>query len=192
MKKIFGLVAVAAIALFAVSCSGEGPGAVVEKAYGDIIKGDYKAFVEACYFADSVQGPELEQAKSMAVQMLEKTMKNAKPENQVKSVKVLKEEVNGEEATVEVEVTKGNDEVEKNTLGLKKDKDGNWKIADQGNLQSSGDLNLGDATSDALNEAGEALNEAGEKLEEVAEDAKEKAEDVAEDVADAVKDDGQD
>lgn len=189
MKKIFGLFAVAAIALFAVSCgSGNGPGAVVEKAYNDVIKGDYKAFVDACYFADSIQGPELDQAKSMAVSVLEKTMKNAKEEDKAKSVKIVKEEENGDEATVEVEVTKGSGDVEKNTLKLKKDKEGNWKISDQGNLQSSQmspsgeNLDLGEAT-DSL---GSATEKAGEAIDQAAD----KAEDAGEEVKD--KDDGQD
>lgn len=174
MKKIFGLVAVAAIALFAVSCgSGNGPGAVVEKAYNDVINGDYKAFVEACYFADSIQGPELEQAKSMAVSVMEKTMKNAKEEDKAKSVKVVNEEVNDAEATVDVEVTKGSGDVEKNTLKLKKDKDGNWKISDQGNLQSSqasGDgLDLG-GLEEAADSLGNAVDEAAEEVKDATED----------------------
>lgn len=144
MKKILGLVAVAAIALFAVSCSGGGPGAVVEKAYNDMINGDYKAFVDAIYFADSIQGSDLETAKNMSVQMLEKTMKGIKEgtdeeakKKLPKSVKILNEDVKDAEATVEVEVTSEGGEVTKNTIGMKKDASGAWKIADQGSIMPS-------------------------------------------------------
>ncbi len=142
MKKILGLVAVAAIALFAVSCgNGGGPGAVVEKAYNDVINGDYKAFVDACYFADSLQGPELEQAKTMSVQVMEKTFKGIKEgtdeeakKKLPKSVKIGNVDEKESEATVEVEVTSEGGEVTKNTIGLKKDASGAWKISDQGNI----------------------------------------------------------
>ena len=47
MKKLFGLVAVAAIALLASCTGGNGPGAVVDKAFNAMVNGDYKTYVEA-------------------------------------------------------------------------------------------------------------------------------------------------
>lgn len=177
MKKVLSLVAVVAIALFAVSCSsGNGPGAVVEKAYNAMISGDYKAFVEATNTPAEQQ--------EMAVQMLEKTMKTIKEgadEEQKgklpKSVKVLNEDVQENNATVEVEVTAENGETSNAKITLEKDKDGAWKITNSNDMtpQSNTDLSADDET-----EEEEVAEETEEPAEEEAEEAEEPAEETAE------------
>ena len=142
MKKIIGFIALTAIILFVSCSSGNGPGVVVEKAFNDMINGNYKEFVDACYFPDSIQGADLETAKNLSVQMLEKNMKKVKEgtdeeakKKLPKSVKIINEDVQEDQGTVEVEVTTEGGDVNKQTIGVKKDASGVWKIADQGSIQ---------------------------------------------------------
>ncbi len=190
MKKILSLVAVAAIALFVASCTkSNGPGAVVEKAFNAMVNGDYKTFVDAAYYPDTISEAELEQGKQMAVQMLEKTMKNIKEgkdeeakKNLPKSVKIVSEKEEGDKATVEVEITSEGGTTSTGTVELQKDKKGEWKMTNSEALQPKAA-----ASGTGLEDAAEVAEDAAEAAEDVAEDVAEVAEDAADAAEDAVE-----
>ena len=113
---------------------------VVEKAYSDLINGDYRSYVDAMYFDDKGTDTEVELIKQTSVEALEKTMKTMDEDDKKdfpKSIKILKDEVKGDEATIEVEIITVGGNVQKNTIGLKKDKKGEWKILEPGNMEKA-------------------------------------------------------
>ena len=137
MKKLIGLVAVALVVMFAASCNKGGEvGPIVEKALNGIISGDYNAFVEACDLGeDSLPEDQVASAKQMTVSMLEKTMKQIKEgtdenakKNLLKSVKVIEEKVDGDNATVKVECTTEGGETKQSDVTLKKNKKGEINV----------------------------------------------------------------
>jgi len=170
MKKFFGLVAVAAIALFAVSCgNGNGPGAVVKKAFDAMVAGDYKTYVEA------TNTPK--ESQDLAVQSLEKTMKTIKEaqdeetkKKMPKSIEIVSEDVKDTKATVKVKITTEGGEVSESDVACELI-DGAWKITDASSLQPKVDSA---SMEDAVNEAGEAVADALE-----GEDAATEGEDTA-------------
>ena len=146
MKKLIGLVAVALVVMFAASCNKGGEvGPIVEKALNGIISGDYNAFVEACDLGeDSLPEDQVASAKQMTVSMLEKTMKQIKEgtdenakKNLLKSVKVIEEKVDGDNATVKVECTTEGGETKQSDVTLKKNKKGEWKITNSNDIMPS-------------------------------------------------------
>ena len=166
MKKFFGLVAVAAIALFAVSCgNGNGPGAVVKKAFDAMVAGDYKTYVEA------TNTPK--ESQDLAVQSLEKTMKTIKEAQMPKSIEIVSEDVKDTKATVKVKITTEGGEVSESDVACELI-DGAWKITDASSLQPKVDSA---SMEDAVNEAGEAVADALEG-EDAATEGEEKAEEA--------------
>ena len=169
--------------MFAASCNKGGEvGPIVEKALNGIISGDYNAFVEACDLGeDSLPEDQVASAKQMTVSMLEKTMKQIKEgtdenakKNLLKSVKVIEEKVDGDNATVKVECTTEGGETKQSDVTLKKNKKGEWKITNSNDIMPS-------APAAAEEEAAEGEEAEGE---EVAEEAEEPAEEeVAEEPA---------
>ena len=197
MKKLIGFISVALAIMVAASCSGgDTPGAIVEKAMSDMINGNYDVFIDACDLGeDSLPADQVAQAKQMTKSILEKTMKSVKEGNDEeakkklpKSCKVLNEDVKENEATVELEITSEGGEVTTSKIGLKKNKDGKWKISNSNDMMPAAPTNV---MSGDEEEAAEGAAEAAEDAAEAAEDAAEAAEDVAdaaEDVADAAED----
>lgn len=185
MKKLIGLVAVALVVMFAASCNKGGEvGPIVEKALNGIISGDYNAFVEACDLGeDSLPEDQVASAKQMTVSMLEKTMKQIKEgsdenakKNLLKSVKVIEEKVDGDNATVKVECTTEGGETKQSDVTLKKNKKGEWKITNSNDIMPSAPA--------AAAEEEAAEGEEAVEGEEVAEEAEEPAEEeVAEEPA---------
>ena len=180
MKKSIGLVAVALVVMFAASCKKGGEvGPIVEKALNGIISGDYKTFVEACDLGeDSLPEDQVASAKEMTVSMLEKSMKQIKEgadenakKNLLKSVKVIEEKVDGDNATVKIECTTEGGETKQSDVTLKKNKKGEWKITNSNDIMPSAP-------------AAAAAEEEAVEGEEVAEETEEPAEEeVAEEPA---------
>ena len=186
MKKLTSIIALVAITMFAVSCgSGNDPGSVVEKAFNAKLDGDFKTFVDACYFADSLQGEELEAAKQFEIGCLEKDMPTDEStgedskSNTSKKVKVLKQELNSDEteATVVIEISGEGIESATETIKLKKDKEGNWKMLDQLFDNTIFGRAISAPSGEGLDL--EALKEVKEEITNVIDEAYDKAEDVA-------------
>ena len=197
MRKLIGFISVAIAIMVAASCgSGNTPGAIVEKAMNDMINGNYDAFIEACDLGeDSLPADQVNMAKQTMKSLLEKTMKGVKEgkdeeakKKLPKSCKVLSEDVKENEAVVELEITTEGGDTSSSKITLKKNKKGDWKIADGNSMMPAAPaMNLGGEEE----EAGEAVEDAAEDAAEAAEaaaDAAEDAADAAADAADAVAD----
>lgn len=187
MKKLIGFISAAVILMMA-ACTKDAPGPIVEKAMNDMINGNYEAFIDACDLGeDSLPADQVKQGKELAISMLKKTMdgiKEGKDEEAKKklpkSCKVLDEQIDGDKAVVELEITSVGGETSNSKIQLKKNKAGVWKISNSNDIMPQAPMNLDE----------EATEEGAE--DEVAEDETEEAapeaegeEEPAEDAADA-------
>lgn len=187
MKKLIGFISAAVILMMA-ACTKDAPGPIVEKAMNDMINGNYEAFIDACDLGeDSLPADQVKQGKDLAISMLKKTMdgiKEGKDEEAKKklpkSCKVLDEQIDGDKAVVELEITSVGGETSNSKIQLKKNKAGVWKISNSNDIMPQAPMNLDE----------EATEEGAE--DEVAEDETEEAapeaegeEEPAEDAADA-------
>ena len=187
MKKLIGFISAAVILMMA-ACTKDAPGPIVEKAMNDMINGNYEAFIDACDLGeDSLPADQVKQGKELAISMLKKTMdgiKEGKDEEAKKklpkSCKVLDEQIDGDKAVVELEITSVGGETSNSKIQLKKNKAGVWKISNSNDIMPQAPMNLDK----------EATEEGAE--DEVAEDETEEAapeaegeEEPAEDAADA-------
>ena len=109
MKKLIGLIAVAIIMSMA-ACTENTPGPIVEKALNNFINGDYEAFADVVDFGeDSLPENDVKKIKNTAISTFKKVyegIKNGNDEQEkkklLKSCKVLDEQIDGNEAVVEV------------------------------------------------------------------------------------------
>ena len=144
MKRLVYILVLPFILICSCNKGGE-VGPIVERAMNGIISGDYNAFVEACDLGeDSLPEDQVASAKQMTVSMLEKTMKQIKEgsnenakKNLLKSVKVLEEKVDGDNATVKLECTTEGGETKMSDVTLKKNKNGEWKITNSNDMMPS-------------------------------------------------------
>ena len=135
MKKLIGLIAVAIIMSMA-ACTENTPGPIVEKALNNFINGDYEAFADVVDFGeDSLPENDVKKIKNTAISTFKKVyegIKNGNDEQEkkklLKSCKVLDEQIDGNEAVVEVELTTVGGDVKNSKIFLKKNKAGEWKI----------------------------------------------------------------
>ena len=127
MKKLIGFISAAVILMMA-ACTKDAPGPIVEKAMNDMINGNYEAFIDACDLGeDSLPADQVKQGKELAISMLKKTMdgiKEGKDEEAKKklpkSCKVLDEQIDGDKAVVELEITSVGGETSNSKIQLKK------------------------------------------------------------------------
>ena len=185
MKKLIGFISAAVILMMA-ACTKDAPGPIVEKAMNDMINGNYEAFIDACDLGeDSLPADQVKQGKELAISMLKKTMdgiKEGKDEEAKKklpkSCKVLDEQIDGDKADVELEITSVGGETSNSKIQLKKNKAGVWKISNSNDIMPQAPMNLDK----------EATEEGAE--DEVAEDETEEAAPEAEapEAAEEVKD----
>jgi hypothetical protein len=121
MTKKLSLLVIGAFLLIA--CSGSGPGATVKNFYQLVEKGEVNEAMEL--MTPGIK--EMMQAMGGPALFGEGT-KEFKDKGGIKKIKILKEEINGDVAEVEVEVEFGNGTNEKQTMNLTK-VDGKWKIS---------------------------------------------------------------
>lgn len=188
MKKLIGFISAAVILMMA-ACTKDAPGPIVEKAMNDMINGNYEAFIDACDLGeDSLPADQVKQGKELAISMLKKTMdgiKEGKDEEAKKklpkSCKVLDEQIDGDKAVVELEITSVGGETSNSKIQLKKNKAGAWKISNSNDIMPQAPaMDLGEEGA----EEGAEEEVAEEKTEEAAPEA-EGEEEPAEDAADA-------
>ena len=187
MKKLIGFISAAVILMMA-ACTKDAPGPIVEKAMNDMINGNYEAFIDACDLGeDSLPADQVKQGKELAISMLKKTMdgiKEGKDEEAKKklpkSCKVLDEQIDGDKAVVELEITSVGGETSNSKIQLKKNKAGVWKISNSNDIMPQAPMNLDEGAT----EEGAEDEVAEDKTEEAAPEA-EGEEEPAEDAADA-------
>lgn len=187
MKKLIGFISAAVILMMA-ACTKDAPGPIVEKAMNDMINGNYEAFIDACDLGeDSLPADQVKQGKELAISMLKKTMdgiKEGKDEEAKKklpkSCKVLDEQIDGDKAVVELEITSVGGETSNSKIQLKKNKAGVWKISNSNDIMPQAPaMDLGEEGA----EEGAKEEVAEEETEEAAPEAE--VEEPAEDAADA-------
>ena len=187
MKKLIGFISAAVILMMA-ACTKDAPGPIVEKAMNDMINGNYEAFIDACDLGeDSLPADQVKQGKELAISMLKKTMdgiKEGKDEEAKKklpkSCKVLDEQIDGDKADVELEITSVGGETSNSKIQLKKNKAGVWKISNSNDIMPQAPMNLDEGAT----EEGTEDEVAEDETEEAAPEA-EGEEEPAEDAADA-------
>ena len=187
MKKLIGFISAAVILMMA-ACTKDAPGPIVEKAMNDMINGNYEAFIDACDLGeDSLPADQVKQGKELAISMLKKTMdgiKEGKDEEAKKklpkSCKVLDEQIDGDKAVVELEITSVGGETSNSKIQLKKNKAGVWKISNSNDIMPQAPMNLDEGAT----EEGTEDEVAEDETEEAAPEA-EGEEEPAEDAADA-------
>lgn len=187
MKKLIGFISAAVILMMA-ACTKDAPGPIVEKAMNDMINGNYEAFIDACDLGeDSLPADQVKQGKELAISMLKKTMdgiKEGKDEEAKKklpkSCKVLDEQIDGDKAVVELEITSVGGETSNSKIQLKKNKAGVWKISNSNDIMPQAPMNLDEGAT----EEGAEDEVAEDETEEAAPEA-EGEEEPAEDAADA-------
>ncbi len=187
MKKLIGFISAAVILMMA-ACTKDAPGPIVEKAMNDMINGNYEAFIDACDLGeDSLPADQVKQGKELAISMLKKTMdgiKEGKDEEAKKklpkSCKVLDEQIDGDKAIVELEITSVGGETSNSKIQLKKNKAGVWKISNSNDIMPQAPMNLDEGAT----EEGAEDEVAEDETEEAAPEA-EGEEEPAEDTADA-------
>lgn len=120
------------IAAMMVGCAAdESPKGVVEKATKCLQDKDYEGYVNMLY-GSSEQGEKAEKAKQFMVEMIKHSMEKAEKENgkTIKSFDVQTETISedGMKAEVEMKVLFSNGDEESETVKLKKEENGKWRI----------------------------------------------------------------
>ena len=131
MKKMCVAAAMAAMLMFS-ACGGGGntPTKVAEQAAKCMQDNDYEGFVDLMY-VENEEGKDLESEKKMVAGMLQAKAESSLNEKQgIQSYEVTSEEISedGETAKVGMKVVYANGEEDDETMKLRKDADGNWKL----------------------------------------------------------------
>lgn len=131
MKKLFSLMALAAIFLALTACTGSStPSGVFEQAIKAAQAKDFKKFAEYVYVGDGT--PEEQQAdREKLADMLETKVKEAKNEDAtVNPMKVTSEEISedGLTAKLEYEEIKPDGTTKGGVQKMRKDANGQWKL----------------------------------------------------------------
>ncbi len=133
MAKLLSLAAMLCLALFVSSCSSNTPTAVAEKSIECIKDQKFDEYVELIYVKPSEKedaGKYKKEKEQFAAMLQEKYAKTLEKNGGIKSYKIISEEIaeDGETAVVMVKITNGNGSEEDDTIKLRKDDEGNWKI----------------------------------------------------------------
>ena len=131
MKKMCVAAAMAAMLMFS-ACGGGGntPTKVAEQAAKCMQDKDYEGFVDLMY-VENEEGKDLESEKKMVAGMLQAKAESSLNEKQgIQSYEVTSEEISedGETAKVGMKLVYANGEEDDETMKLRKDADGNWKL----------------------------------------------------------------
>lgn len=131
MKRLSLFISLFAIVMALVGCSDNSPKAVAEKSMQCIIDKDFEGYTELLYI-EPKEGQDIENQKAMIASMLKsKYESKVKKKGAVKSYEVLGEDIaeDGEKAVVTMKVVYDNGNVDENeSIKLRKDKDGKWKL----------------------------------------------------------------
>ena len=126
MKKVLFAVLVCVMAVVMTSCGGHPstPRGVAEKSLDCTIKKDIKGYYDCCYYPKNKQDQ-----KKQDIEMSEHYIEAYESHFPV-DYKFISEEVDEDKgrAAVTFEITYGDDRVRKETILLKKEKDGKWYI----------------------------------------------------------------
>ena len=131
MKKLSSIIIVLVAMVLLTGCSKNTPTAVAEKSMQCIIDKDFEAYTDLLYI-EPKEGEDIENQKKMiAAMLLGKYDSTVKKKGAIKSYEVTGEEISedGETAVVKMKIMYDNGKEDDNeTIKLRKDKDGNWKI----------------------------------------------------------------
>lgn len=122
MKKVISVLAVLAILMGCNLLSGNSPAKVVQEFHRLVEKGE----LSKAYELVSQSGKGL-LAMAGGAQGLSSGTNEIKQKGGIKNIKIIKEDVTGEMATVNFEITYGNGSVKKDNEKLIKE-DGKWKL----------------------------------------------------------------
>lgn len=130
MRKLIIFLSIVVTAVLISSCSSNSPKAVAEKSMKCLMDKDYKGYVDLVYFNESKEKPEsIQRNKDALIAILgDKYDELSEKKQGIKDYKVLSEEVKDSTAMVKMEVSYGNGEKEDESVKMKKDKNGDWKI----------------------------------------------------------------
>ena len=106
---------------------GESPSNTVKKAYSHLKVYDLDGFFNYVYFGKNVSQKEIEGKKALLLAFArEKIEKEMEKKGGIKDLEIISEDIDGDNATVEVFIYLGNGDKNKNTIKLKKNVDGKW------------------------------------------------------------------
>lgn len=134
MKKILSVTMLMMALAMLVACGGNTPSSVVEKSLKCLQDKDYEGYVDQLYIeVNEGEDPEVQRnaVSSMVASKADQTL--AKKEG-IKSYEILSEEMNPAEenkpetAVVKVNIEYGDGSTKEETVKLKKDDAGDWKI----------------------------------------------------------------
>lgn len=113
-------------------CSDNSPKGVAEKAVSCMQAKDWKGYVDLMYFEEKEGKDIAKEKEEFAALLKEKGDKTIDEKGGIKSYEIISEEIaeDGNTATVKAKIVYGNGEEDKDeTIKLKKDGKGNWKIS---------------------------------------------------------------
>ena len=116
--------------MFSACGGGNTPTKVAEQAVKCMQDKDYEGFVDLMY-VENEEGRDIEGEKKMVAGMLQAKAESSLNEKQgIQSYEVTSEEISedGETAKVGMKVVYANGEEDDETMKLRKDADGNWKL----------------------------------------------------------------
>lgn len=130
MKKILSILTLI-MGLFVLSaCNSNTPSAVAEKAAECIKNKDYAGYVDLIYYKEG-KAPTAEEKQQVADMLKAKAEAAYDKKEGIKSAKAESEEISedGKEAVVKMKVEFNNGEVSIDTMRLKKDAEGQWRLS---------------------------------------------------------------
>lgn len=130
MKNLMKIAALAIVAVLMCACGGSNtPSGVAEKAVKCLQNEDYEGYVDLVYVQEK-EGKDMKQEKAQLVALMTaKFSETLKKRGGLKSYEVLSEEISedGNTAKVKMRIEYG-DKTDEDTIKLRKDDKGNWKI----------------------------------------------------------------
>lgn len=131
MKKLLGILSFLAVMFVMAACDGGNtPTAVAEKAMDCMIDNDYKGFADLVYLKEK-EGEDPAKMRAELVTLLEqKAGKSKDKDGEIKSYKVLSEEIaeDGNTAVVKVELTYSDGDTDEGKMKLIKTPEGDWML----------------------------------------------------------------
>ena len=131
MKKIIGFIAIAAVALVMAACSGgNSPSDVAKQAVKCIQDKDYEGYVDLMVI-NAKEGENVEEQKKAVADMLRsKAESTLDKKGGIKDYEIISETVaeDGKTANVEMKIVYGDGEVKNDTMKLRLDDAGDWRI----------------------------------------------------------------